>query len=116
MLESEIVIIGGGIAGVSTAYHLAQYGHDVTLIERGSIAGEASGLNAGNIGATGWGNLPNLNSHLPMGSLEIFKTLQLDLVYDIEFRQCGALPYKANCCSSGMTSAANRRMLRSASV
>ena len=91
MAESEIIIIGGGIAGVSTAYHLAQYGHDVTLIERGSIAGEASGLNAGNIGATGWGNQPNLNSHLTMGSLEIFKILQLDLDYDIEFRQCGAL-------------------------
>jgi len=91
MIESEIVIIGGGIAGVSTAYHLALYGHDVTLMERGSIAGEASGLNAGNIGATGWGSLPNLNSHLTMGSLEIFKTLQLDLHYDIEFRQCGAL-------------------------
>ena len=91
MLESEIIIIGGGIAGVATAYHLARDGRGVTLLERGSIAGEASGLNAGNIGATGWGNLPNLNSHLTMGSLEIFKTLQLDMDYDIEFRQCGAL-------------------------
>ena len=77
MLESEIIIIGGGIAGVSTAYHLARDGRGVTLLERGPIAGEASGLNAGNIGTTGWGNLPNLNSHLTMGSLEIFKTLQL---------------------------------------
>ncbi len=75
MLESGIVIIGGGFAGVSTAYHLAQYGHDVTLSERGCIAGEASGLDAGNICATGWGNLPNRNSHLAMGSLEIFETL-----------------------------------------
>ena len=38
MTETEIVIIGGGIAGASTAYHLAQYGHDVTLLERGDIA------------------------------------------------------------------------------
>ena len=58
MTETEIVIIGGGIAGTSTAYHLAQYGHDVTLLERGDIASGASGVNAGSIGATGWGVYP----------------------------------------------------------
>lgn len=91
MAESEILIIGGGIAGASTAYHLAREGHDVTLLERGEIAGEASGVNAGNIGAMGWGNSPNLQSHLTMGSLEIFKSLELDQGYDIEFRASGAL-------------------------
>ena len=91
MNERDILIIGGGIAGVSTAFHLSQYGHDVTLLERGEIASEASGVNAGNIGAIGWGNVPTLNSHLTMGSLEIFKSIQLDLAYDIEYRQCGGL-------------------------
>jgi len=91
MTETDIVIIGGGIAGASTAYHLAEQGHDVTLLERGDIASEASGVNAGAIGALGWGNLPNLESFLTMGSLEIFKRLQLDLGYDIEFRQSGSL-------------------------
>src|SRR5215470_15633525 len=91
MTETELVIIGGGIAGASTAYHLAQYGHDVTLLERGDIASEASGVNAGSIGATGWGHVPDLEAYLTMGSLEIFKTLQLDLGYDIEFRQSGTL-------------------------
>ena len=91
MPESEILIIGGGIAGASTAYHLAELGHDVTLLERSDIAGEASGVNAGSIGAMGWGNLPNLQSYLTMGSLEIFKCLQLDLGYDIEFRASGSL-------------------------
>lgn len=91
MPETEILIICGGIAGVPTAYQLAQYGHEVILLERGSIAGEASGLNAGIISVIGWGNVPTLNSHLTMGSLEIFKTLQLDSGYDIEYRQCGGL-------------------------
>jgi sarcosine oxidase subunit beta len=91
MSDTDILIIGGGIAGVSTAYHLSNSGCDVTLLERGEIASEASGVNAGHIGAIGWGNVPTLNSHLTMGSLEIFKKLQLDLGYDIEYWQSGAL-------------------------
>jgi sarcosine oxidase subunit beta len=91
MTETELLIIGGGIAGASTAYHLAQYGHDVTLLERGEIASEASGVNAGAIGALGWGHAPDLEAYLTMGSLEIFQSLQLDLGYDIAFRQSGCM-------------------------
>ena len=91
MLETEILIIGGGIAGVSTGYHLAQYGRQVVLLERNDIASEASGVNAGSIGALGWGHVPDLESYLTMGSLELFKTLQVDLGYDIEFRRSGSL-------------------------
>ena len=90
-MEAEVLIIGGGIAGVSTAFALAQYGRRVVLLERGNIASEASGVNAGHIGALGWGDAPGLESHLTMGSLDLFKKLQLDMGYDIEFRQCGGL-------------------------
>ena len=91
MIESDIVVIGGGIAGASAAFHLAGHGRQVTLVERGEIASEASGVNAGGIGALGWGDVLNLESHLTMGSLQIFKALQLDLGYDIEFRASGGL-------------------------
>jgi len=40
MIESEIVIVGGGIAGCSTAFHLASHGRGVVLLERGTIARE----------------------------------------------------------------------------
>ena len=90
-MEAEILIVGGGIAGVSTAFALAQHGRDVTLLERGEIASEASGVNAGGIGAQGWGDAPGLESYLTMGSLDLFKKIQLDMGYDIEFRQCGGL-------------------------
>ena len=91
MTHSEVIIIGGGIAGTSAAYHLAGHGRSVTLLERGDIASEASGVNAGGIGALGWGHLPDLEAHLTMGSLQIFRSLQLELGYDIEFRASGGL-------------------------
>jgi sarcosine oxidase subunit beta len=89
--ESEILIIGGGMAGCATAFHLASHGRDVTVLERATIASEASGQNMGGLGGAGWGNMPNLLSYLTAGSLEIFKQLQIDMGHDMEFRQSGAL-------------------------
>jgi sarcosine oxidase subunit beta len=89
--ESDVLIIGGGIAGTATAFHIAQHGQQITLLERGQIAGEASGVNAGGLGGPGWGNNPDLQSYLTAGSFEIFKTLQLDMGYDIEFHAPGGL-------------------------
>lgn len=91
MPETEILIIGGGIAGAATACYLSLHGHQVTLLERGDVASEASGVNAGGLGGIGWGNNPDLQSYLTMGSLELFKTIQFDHGYDIEFRHLGGL-------------------------
>ena len=91
MHQTDILVIGGGIAGTATACHLAQHGRHVTLLEQSELAAEASGLNAGTFWAIGWGHTPDLSSTLSMGSLEVFKTLQLDLGYDVEFRQGGSL-------------------------
>ena len=89
--ESDVLVVGGGIAGASAAYYLAALGRRVTLLERGEIASGASGVNAGQIDSIGWGDTPDLQAHLTAGSLEIFKTVQLDLGEDIEFRQSGSL-------------------------
>ena len=43
----KISIIGGGIAGCSTAYYLTSEGHEVTLFERDSLASHASGFALG---------------------------------------------------------------------
>jgi glycine/D-amino acid oxidase-like deaminating enzyme len=45
--KADIVIIGGGIVGVSTAWFLAKQGIKVVLCEKGHIAGEQSGRNWG---------------------------------------------------------------------
>lgn len=41
--SADVVVIGGGIVGTSTALSLAEGGLDVVLLEKGVIAGEASG-------------------------------------------------------------------------
>ena len=91
MSDAEILVVGGGIAGASTAFHLAAHGRQVTLLERGEIASGASGVNAGAIDSIGWGDTPDLQAHLTAGSVEIFTAVQLDHGQDIEFRQSGAL-------------------------
>ena len=45
--SADVVIVGGGIVGVSTAYFLARKGVSVALFEKGHIAGEQSGRNWG---------------------------------------------------------------------
>ena len=47
----RVLVVGGGIIGVSCAYYLAAEGASVTLLERGRIAGEASCGNAGTVSA-----------------------------------------------------------------
>ena len=41
--SADVVVIGGGVNGASTAFHLAQRGLKVTLLERSVLAGGASG-------------------------------------------------------------------------
>ncbi len=45
--ETDVVVIGGGIIGVTAALFLARKGLQVTLCEKGVIAGEQSGRNWG---------------------------------------------------------------------
>lgn len=64
----KVIVIGGGIVGVSAARALAEADAEVIVLERASIAGEASGLNAGIVGGGGWGHVPDLETTLRMGS------------------------------------------------
>src|SRR6478736_8499223 len=45
--STDVVIVGGGLAGCSLAYYLAQHGIETVLLERGELNREASGTNAG---------------------------------------------------------------------
>jgi gamma-glutamylputrescine oxidase len=45
--DVDVCVVGGGLAGVTTAYEIARAGWSVVLVEAGRIAGEASGRNTG---------------------------------------------------------------------
>jgi glycine oxidase len=46
-LRYDVAVVGGGIAGCAAAYYLAKGGAKVALLERGRVAGEATGASAG---------------------------------------------------------------------
>ncbi|MEZ5962341.1 MAG: FAD-dependent oxidoreductase [Planctomycetota bacterium] len=47
--QADVVVVGGGIAGVATALHLARAGVDVVLLEARKLAARASGRNDGQL-------------------------------------------------------------------
>ena len=49
MTRADVLVIGGGIAGLMTAWYLARDGAKVTLFEAGDFGAQASGANAGSL-------------------------------------------------------------------
>ncbi len=45
--ECEVCVIGGGMGGIATAWHLAGHGVKAVVLEAGTVAGGASGRNGG---------------------------------------------------------------------
>jgi len=87
---AEAVIIGGGVMGVSTAYHLALKGcQDVLLLERESFLGmEATGKCAGGIRYQ-FGT--EINVRLSQLSLPMLDRFEEELGQPIDLRYCGYL-------------------------
>lgn len=50
---ADVVVIGGGITGVATAYELARAGASVILLEKGGLAAMASGWTLGGVRQSG---------------------------------------------------------------
>jgi sarcosine oxidase, subunit beta len=45
--STDVLVVGGGLAGTALAYYLARQGVEVVLVDRGELNREASGTNAG---------------------------------------------------------------------
>ncbi|AXV84798.1 NAD(P)/FAD-dependent oxidoreductase [Ralstonia solanacearum] len=84
----DVVVIGGGIVGISTAMALAEKGVSVAVCEKGVIAGEQSGRN------WGWCRTAHRDlRELPLSieSLRMWRTMGPKLGMDTGFRQSGIL-------------------------
>jgi glycine/D-amino acid oxidase-like deaminating enzyme len=55
-LSADVLVVGGGYTGLSSALHLAEQGVDVILLEARSIGFGGSGRNAGLVNAGVWRN------------------------------------------------------------
>jgi sarcosine oxidase subunit beta len=87
--RAEIVIIGGGVVGLSIAYHLCRRGlEDVVVIERGYLAEGASGRNGGGVRQQ-WST--EINIRLMQESVELCRRFAVDLGVNVWFRQGGYL-------------------------
>jgi glycine oxidase len=75
----EVVIIGGGVAGCSVAYHLALAGVRSTVIEREGIGSQASGFSAGGLNPLEGAQIPGPLGPLAMESFRMHRMLWNEL-------------------------------------
>lgn len=87
--HARVVIIGGGIMGCSTAYHLAKLGwKDVVLLEQGRLSGGTTWHAAGLVGQLrSYQNLTRLIRY----STELYARLEAETGLATGWKQCGSL-------------------------
>ncbi|MBL8310979.1 MAG: FAD-dependent oxidoreductase [Burkholderiales bacterium] len=87
--QAEVVIVGGGIAGCSTAYHLAKLGkRDVLLLEQGKLTCGTTWHAAGLIGQM----RPNRNmTQMSKYGIELYSTLEAETGLATGWKQCGSV-------------------------
>ena len=92
--QARVVVIGGGVVGVSTLYHLAKKGwSDVVLLERTELTAGSTWHAAG--------LLPLFNMSYSVGqihkySVKLYKTLEEETGQPVGFTVCGNLRLATN--------------------
>ena len=83
--SAKVVVIGGGIAGCSVAYHLAKFGwKDTILLERDQLTSGTTWHAAGLVGQLGASaTITKLRKY----SLNLYKELEKKLVYQLDLNK-----------------------------
>src|SRR5262249_14265745 len=93
--SSDVVIVGGGIIGLSLAYQLALQKASVTVLERGQMGQEASTAGAGILAPQAEMDEMSPLTELCLASKSLYNSFVQELVsrtgVDIEFSQTGLL-------------------------
>ena len=87
--RARVVIIGGGIVGSSTAYHLTKLGWiDVVLLEQGKLGGGTTWHAAGMVGRLRTGtSMTRINQ----ASAELYSGLEAETGHSVGWKQVGSL-------------------------
>src|SRR3954454_1392031 len=87
--QARVVVVGGGIAGVSTVYHLAKLGvQDVLLLEQGKLTCGTTWHAAGLVGQT---RATRNATRMSRYGIELYSSLEAETGLATGWKQCGSL-------------------------
>ena len=101
-MDTDVIIIGGGICGCALAYFLALDGVEVTLLERSGLNSASSGANSGSLHGQipheafldkgeEWAHTFGPTLSLMHESIQLWKKIEESLETDLEIRLTGGL-------------------------
>jgi glycine/D-amino acid oxidase-like deaminating enzyme len=107
-LRADTIVVGAGLFGCAAALRLAEVGHEVIVLDRGDLGGEASSANSGNLhlqlspathkhDGDDW--FRGFSRQLPLfqAALAEWRALAAKLPIDIEMRRAGGLMVAETC-------------------
>ncbi|HQY31886.1 MAG TPA: FAD-dependent oxidoreductase, partial [Thermomicrobiales bacterium] len=93
MPRADVIVVGAGVAGCSTAYRLAEQGRKVLVIDQRGIASGASGRNCGitGVGSALHGESGKAVYAMTVANLKLLRTLAEELDADFELTLPGSI-------------------------
>src|SRR5919206_4343946 len=93
--RTDVVIVGGGIAGMTTAYYLAKSGVTSVVVERDAIGSHASGFAYGGLSPLGGFGIPGPLAEIAQDGMRLHRELSKSLLeetgIDVDFRMRASL-------------------------
>ena len=88
--SADVVIVGGGIAGMTTAYYLAKSGVPSVVVERDAIGSHASGFAYGGLSPLSGFGIPGPLAEIALDGMRLHRELSKSLLdetgIDVDFR------------------------------